>query len=372
MFRRLLAVALWVAPAVFCADKSILELQRDVAALQEQVRGLQKSLDEKLADLAQKQADQVRAAAEQSGKSMASIGDRIQKSIQDRQDQESQNSIAMATWLRCRSKSGVCRSHSTRSSRTWRRSRPTRCGPPPSSPASPWLRSATAYRNPSRTGRTRRVKIRSPWRRGCAAGASQGFAEVTRREARGPGAEAGRPGAGRRRAVRQVHGFDRRPHTEIHPGPAGPGESKFDRHGDVAALQEQVRGLQKSLDEKLADLAQKQADQVRAAAEQSGKSMASIGDRIQKSIQDRQDQESQNSIAMAGMGARLQGISSDVGTIKDSLADLNTTLAKLATQITDLANAVKTMQTPVAPPSGQATLAKLATQITDLANAVKT
>jgi TolA-binding protein len=132
---------------------------------------------------------------------------------------------------------------------------------------------------------------------------------------------------------------------------------------DVAALQEQVRGLQKSLDDKFADLAQKQADQVRAAAEQSGKSLASIGDRMQKSIQDRQDQESQNSIAMAGMGARLQGISSDVATIKDSLADLNTTLAKLATQITDLANAVKTMQTPVAPPSGQATLDPNAPQI---------
>ena len=124
---------------------------------------------------------------------------------------------------------------------------------------------------------------------------------------------------------------------------------------DVAALQEQVRGLQKSLDDKLAELAQKQADQVRAAADLADKSLASIGDRMQKSLQDRQDQESKNSIAMAGMGARLQSLSSDVGTIKDSLADLNTALAKLATQITDLGNAVKTMQTPVAPPSGQAT-----------------
>jgi TolA-binding protein len=124
---------------------------------------------------------------------------------------------------------------------------------------------------------------------------------------------------------------------------------------DVAALQEQVRGLQKSLEDKLAELAQKQADQARAAADQTGKSLASIGDRMQKSLQDRQDQENKNSIAMAGMGARLQGLSSDVGTIKDALADLNTALAKLATQIADLGNAVKTMQTPVTPPSGQAT-----------------
>jgi TolA-binding protein len=57
---------------------------------------------------------------------------------------------------------------------------------------------------------------------------------------------------------------------------------------------------------------------------------------------------------MAGVGARLQSLSSDVGTIKDSVADLHATLAKLATQIGDLGNAVKTMQTPVAPPPGQA------------------
>jgi TolA-binding protein len=124
---------------------------------------------------------------------------------------------------------------------------------------------------------------------------------------------------------------------------------------DVAALQEQVRGLQKSLDDKLADLAQKQAEQTRAAADQAVRSLASIGDRMQKSLQDRQDQESKNASAMAGMGARLQGLAGDVGTIKDSLADLNTALAKLATQLSDLGNAVKTMQTPVTPPSGQAT-----------------
>lgn len=119
---------------------------------------------------------------------------------------------------------------------------------------------------------------------------------------------------------------------------------------DVAALQEQVRGLQKSLDDKFAELTQKQAEQGRAFADQAGKALASIGDRTQQSMQEQQDQEGKNAIAMAGMGARLQSLSADVGTIKDALADLNTALAKLATQITDLGNAVKIMQTPVAPP----------------------
>jgi TolA-binding protein len=137
----------------------------------------------------------------------------------------------------------------------------------------------------------------------------------------------------------------------VTPAVYGADKSILELQRDVAALQEQVRGLQKSLDDKLAELAQKQADQLRAAAEQSGKSLISIGDRIQTSIQERQDQESKNSIAMAGMGARLQSLSSDVGTIRDSLADLTTTLAKLATQIADLSNAVKTIQTPVAPPT---------------------
>jgi len=141
----------------------------------------------------------------------------------------------------------------------------------------------------------------------------------------------------------------------VTPAVFGADKSILELQRDVAALQEQVRALQKSLDDKLADLAQKQAGQARAAADEVGKSLASIGDRLQKSIQDQQDQESKNAIAMAGMGARLQGLSSDVGTIKDGLADLNTAVAKLATQMTDLGNAVKTMQTPAAPPSGQAT-----------------
>ena len=140
----------------------------------------------------------------------------------------------------------------------------------------------------------------------------------------------------------------------VTPAVCGADKSILELQRDVAALQEQVRGLQKSLDDKLADLAQKQAEQARSAAEEAGKSLASIGDLMQKSLQDRQDQESKNAIAMAGMGARLQGLSSDAGTIKDSLADLNTALAKLTTQIADLSNAVKIMQTPVTPTSGQA------------------
>src|ERR1035441_10222509 len=110
----------------------------------------------------------------------------------------------------------------------------------------------------------------------------------------------------------------------VTPAVCGADKSILELQRDVAALQEQVRGLQKSLDDKLADLAQKQAEQARSAAEEAGKSLASIGDLMQKSLQDRQDQESKNAIAMAGMGARLQGLSSDAGTIKDSLADLNT------------------------------------------------
>src|ERR1035438_1361713 len=140
----------------------------------------------------------------------------------------------------------------------------------------------------------------------------------------------------------------------VMPAVFGADKSILEVQRDVAALQEQVRGLQKSLDDKLADLAQKQADQARAAADLAGKSLASMGDRIQKSLQDRQDQEGRNSIAMKGLGARLEGLSSNVATVKDSLADLNAALAKLATQIADLGNAVRTMQTPVTPPSGQA------------------
>jgi chromosome segregation ATPase len=140
----------------------------------------------------------------------------------------------------------------------------------------------------------------------------------------------------------------------VTPAVFGADKSILELQRDMAALQEQVRGLQKSLDDKLADLALKQADQSRAAADGQAASLASVGDRIQKSLQDGREQANLNSIAMAGMGARLQGLATDVGAIKDSLADLNAALAKLATRIADLGNAVKIMQAPATPPSGPA------------------
>jgi TolA-binding protein len=141
-------------------------------------------------------------------------------------------------------------------------------------------------------------------------------------------------------------------------GPAVFGADKtiLELQRDIATLQEQVTGLQKALDAKFADFAQKQAEQGRATAEQMAKAAAAMGDRMQTAVKQQEEQGSKNAETWAGMGARLQGLAGDVSTVKDSLADLNTVLAKLSTQITDLSNAVKTMQAPAPQPSGTATV----------------
>src|SRR5271166_3740001 len=99
MVRRLLIFVLLASPALSGADKTadkMLDILRDVGGLQEQIKALQKSLDGKLAELSQTGAEQARAAAEQAGKSMAALGDQLQKSLQSQQDRQTKTLDAVA------------------------------------------------------------------------------------------------------------------------------------------------------------------------------------------------------------------------------------------------------------------------------------
>jgi TolA-binding protein len=117
---------------------------------------------------------------------------------------------------------------------------------------------------------------------------------------------------------------------------------------DVGGLQEQVKGLQKSLETKLADLGQTSADQARATADQAAKATAVLGDRLQKSIADQQNQQTKTLDAVAGLGAQLQSVSGDLSTMREALSELTSALAKLSTQVNDLGTAVKALQPPKA------------------------
>jgi TolA-binding protein len=119
---------------------------------------------------------------------------------------------------------------------------------------------------------------------------------------------------------------------------------------DVGNLQDQIKRLQASLEEKLASLAQKQVEQTRETADQVNKSLAAMGDRLQKSLQDRQQQDNKTQVAVAGLDVRLQGVTSDLDTVKDALMSLTKSIDALTTKANDLTNAINIMQTPKAEP----------------------
>lgn len=115
---------------------------------------------------------------------------------------------------------------------------------------------------------------------------------------------------------------------------------------EMGGLQEQIKGLQKSLEGKLAELSQGNADQARAVVEQTGKAVAAIGDRLQKGLQDQQEQQVKTLAAVAGLGSQLQAVSGEMGTMREAINDLTTAMTKLSTQVSDLSTLVKSAQTP--------------------------
>jgi TolA-binding protein len=115
---------------------------------------------------------------------------------------------------------------------------------------------------------------------------------------------------------------------------------------ELGGLQEQIKGLEKSLEGKLAELGQANADQARTAAEQAAKTIAALSDRLRKGLQDQQDQQTKTLSAVAGLGSQLQSVSSDVGTLKEAMNDLAAAMTKLSTKVNDLASAVKSAQGP--------------------------
>ncbi|MEI9972625.1 MAG: hypothetical protein WDO73_11520 [Ignavibacteriota bacterium] len=73
---------------------------------------------------------------------------------------------------------------------------------------------------------------------------------------------------------------------------------------DVAGLQDQLKGLQRSLEGKLADLSQSGADQVRTTAEQNSKALAAWSDTMQKDLDRQRDQQTKALEAVAALEAR--------------------------------------------------------------------
>jgi TolA-binding protein len=115
---------------------------------------------------------------------------------------------------------------------------------------------------------------------------------------------------------------------------------------DVGLLQQAVQQLQRSQDEKMASLTELMRQSL-DASNRANTAVAVIQNTIQQSLK---EQEKNVSAPVVGLGNKVDQMAGDFRTLQQAVGDLTSLMSKLQAQITDLSNAMKTMQNPAAPP----------------------
>ena len=137
-----------------------------------------------------------------------------------------------------------------------------------------------------------------------------------------------------------------------------PGASKeiMELQRDVALLQQQIKDLQRSQDEKFATLLERVQQSVEAA-NKANTSVAVITSTIEKNLRDQTDKVA---TPVVGLSTRVNEMGGDLRTLSQAVSDLTALLNRMQAQLTDVSNAIKVIQQPpVAPPAqpGQAAAA---------------
>jgi TolA-binding protein len=115
---------------------------------------------------------------------------------------------------------------------------------------------------------------------------------------------------------------------------------------DVALLQDQVRTLQRTVDEKMATL----TVLVQQALDNINKLNTTVAV-LDAGVRDRLKEQASSLVApVAGIGAKVDTMASEFQNVKTSIEDMNSRLGKVQQQLVDLNNTVKVIQAPPAPP----------------------
>lgn len=120
---------------------------------------------------------------------------------------------------------------------------------------------------------------------------------------------------------------------------------------DVALLQDQVRTLQSSLDQKVAAI-QTLTQQTLDSVNRTNTAVAVMENRFNDAM--KQQQQSLTG-PVANVGQKLDQMSEDFRAVRESVLDMNTRIGKLDAKIADLQNLINTVRTPAAPPPGAET-----------------
>ena len=116
---------------------------------------------------------------------------------------------------------------------------------------------------------------------------------------------------------------------------------------DVAQMQDQMKELQKSQDEKMAALMALVQQSLDASARISTGLTA-----LQKNDTTLADQQSKVVSPVVQLGTKVDQMSDDFKAVKENINALGSQLSKLDTKLADISSAVRTLGTPVAPPPG--------------------
>lgn len=120
---------------------------------------------------------------------------------------------------------------------------------------------------------------------------------------------------------------------------------------DVALLQDQVRNLQSTLDQKVAAI-QALTQQTLDSVNRTNTAVAVMENRFNDAM--KQQEQSLNG-PVANVGQKLDQMSEDFRAVRESVLDMNTRMGKLDAKIADLENMINTVRAPAAPPPATGT-----------------
>ena len=115
---------------------------------------------------------------------------------------------------------------------------------------------------------------------------------------------------------------------------------------DVLLMQDQIRSLQRSQDEKMAAL-QVLVQQILDSANKANTAVAVLD----AAMRDRLKEQEKLLVApIAGVGAKVDTMANDFAGVRESITDLSSRMGKLQNQIVDINSAIKIIAAPPAPP----------------------
>ncbi|MBC7927560.1 MAG: tetratricopeptide repeat protein [Bryobacteraceae bacterium] len=120
---------------------------------------------------------------------------------------------------------------------------------------------------------------------------------------------------------------------------AAPSKELVQIQRDIAQLQDQIRQMQSAMEERIKSL----TALVQQTIDTSGKTNTSLS-----SLQTGLSQ--QLATPITGVTAKVDQMSTEFQGVRENVTAMNETLTKVQAQLIDLSNAVKVLQTPVAPP----------------------